>query len=463
LNGAGGKAGRRGAVGPGATRFSQAESGLSKLKDRAAMNLQSPDGNAASADDISRTEFLPFLISFSDMSKRAYLWPGLTTAIFVAILLALAAVKNEPAFFWVLSTYVAFVDIYLLYLACGRKQPFLYVLLIAFFAFGLDALLLPVIVGAESVLPSLVSPGLIEETVKALPLLMILVAGRFLSHARQRKYGLREPLDGILLAAASASGFSFLETMFVYVPHFGALVGTPRLLVNGFGHIAYAGVFGYFIGLAALHHRNWKKAALAVIFGFVLANVLHDLWDAMRFYAGVMRIVSPLHEVAVAVMSFVVLASTILKGREVSPEREFLWPYGSMPPYRAPVVEPLPAMPDLVGDIWLHIGVTRTRLTDDTDVTVREIPSLRAPMADGVVAEVRRHPTDPGVLVLRNLSTATWEAVMPNGTIRAVGPAGTVRLLGGTRLDFGSQAGAIMLTSHDPESDPPPKSDDEWC
>jgi len=172
---------------------------------------------------------------------------------------------------------------------------------------------------------------------------------------------------------------------------------------------------------------------------------------------------SPLHEVVVAVLAFVVLASVILKGREVSPEREFLWPYGSMAPYTAPEVDPLPAMSAPIGDIWLQIGTVRTRLAEDSRVTVREIPSLAATQTDGVIAEVRAHPTDPSFLVLRNLSTATWETVLPNGTVQAVRPAETIRLIGGMRLDFGTQHGAILVTAHDPESDPPPNSDDEWC
>lgn len=422
-----------------------------------------PDGNAAAADDISRTELLPFLLPFSDLRKRAYLWPGLTMAIFVAVLLALAGLDNEPGFFWVLATFITLGTLYFVHLACGQKQPFFYVLLIAVLAFGLDALLLTAIDKAESALPAFAAPGLVEETVKALPLGLVLLATWKLPRARRRKYGLREPLDGILVAAASASGFAFLETMFVYVPHFGAMIGAPRMLTNGFGHIAYAGALGYFIGLAALHGHNRKKAILAVIVGFLIANLLHDLWDAMRFYEGAFRVMSPLHEVAVAVLAFVILASMILKGREVSPEREFLWPYGSMAPYRAPEVDPLPAMPAQVGDMWLQIGAIRTRLAEDTFVTVREIPSLAARQTDGVVAEVRRHPTEAGLLVLRNLSSVTWEAVLSDGTVRAVAPAGTVRLIGGTRIDFGTQHGAILVTAHDPESDPPPKSDDEWC
>jgi RsiW-degrading membrane proteinase PrsW (M82 family) len=422
-----------------------------------------PDGDAATAGDISRTELLPFLLPFSDLRKRAYLWPGLTLAVFVATLLALAGLKEENGYFWVLASFISLSTLYLVYLACGRKQPFFYVLLIAFLAFWLDATILPAINKAESALPVFAAPGLIEETVKALPLLLVLLATWKLPHASQRKYGLREPLDGILIAAASASGFAFLETMFVYVPHFGALIGAPRMLTNGFGHIAYAGAFGYFIGLAVLHGHNRKKAIFAIVVGFLIANGLHDLWDAMRFYAGPLSVMSPLHEVAVAVLAFVVLASMILKGREVSPEREFLWPYGSMAPYRAPEVDPLPAMPPLVGDVWLQIGAVRTRLAEDAILTVREIPSLKARAPDGVVAEVRRHPTEPGLLVLRNLSSATWEAVLPDGSVRDVEPAQTIRLVGNTRLDFGTQHGAILVTAHDPESDPPPKSEDEWC
>ena len=427
------------------------------------MSSLPPNGDAAAADDISRTELLPFLLPFSDLRRRVYLWPGLTLAVFVVVLLALAGFKNEEGFFWVLATLISLGTLYLVYLACGQKQPFFYVLLIAVLAFWLDATILPGINNAEALLPVFVAPGLVEETVKAMPLGLVLLAAWKMPHARRRKYGLREPLDGILVAAASATGFSFLETMFVYVPHYGALIGAPRMLTNGFGHIAYAGAFGYFVGLAALHGHNRKRAVLAIVVGFVIANLLHDLWDAMRFYGGPLSMMSPLHEVAVAVLAFVVLGSMILKGREVSPEREFLWPYGSMAPYRAPEVDPLPEMPAPLGDVWLQIGAVRTRLAEDTLVSVIDIPSLKARAPDGVVGEVRRHPTETGLLVLRNLSSARWEAVLPDGSVREVEPAQTVRLVGGTRLDFGTQHGAILVTAHDPETDPPPKSDDEWC
>jgi hypothetical protein len=162
-------------------------------------------GNANDRE-ISRAELLPFLTSFGDLRRRAFLWPGVTLAVFSAALLVFAAVDSEPGFFWCLAGLISLANLYLIYLACGKKMPFLFVFLIAVFAFGLDILLTPVIIGVETVLPELISPGLAEETAKAIPLLLVLGFGLLLSHPWQRKFGLREPLDGILLAAASATG-----------------------------------------------------------------------------------------------------------------------------------------------------------------------------------------------------------------------------------------------------------------
>ena len=413
--------------------------------------------------EISRADLLPFLTSFSELRRRSFLWPGVTLALFSSALLIFAAMDSQAGFFWCLSGLISLGNLFLIYLWCGKKMPFLYMLAVAMAAFGLDAALSPLIVAAERVMPTAIAPGIIEESVKVLPVVMVLAAGLLLSHPLQREYGLREPLDGIILAAASATGFAYLETMFIYVPKYGALISTPRLLVNIFGHIAYGSAFGYFIGLAALRHRRAIPAVIAVAIGFALANLLHDLWDAMRFYGGSLAIMSPIHEVVIAVVCFVVLGSLIMKARELSPEREFLWPFGSLMPYRAPEVEPLPEMPILPGDIWLMIAGRRLSLTETTHLTVRDIPCLGAPTADGIVAEVREHPDDPSLLVLRNLSKNIWEAVLPNGTVRTIEPAGTVRLIAGTRIVFGTQAGVILVTSTEIGADPRAHAEVEWC
>ena len=413
--------------------------------------------------EISRADLLPFLMSFTELRRRSFLWPGVTLAVFSAALLIFAAAGSEKGFFWCLSALISLGNLFLIYLWCGKKMPFPYILAVAVAAFALDAALSPLIIAAEKVMPTIVAPGIIEESVKVLPVVIVLAAGWLLPHPLQREYGLREPLDGIILAAASATGFAFLETMFVYVPKYGELISAPRLLVNIFGHIAYASAWGYFIGLAALRHRRAIPAAIAVGIGFLLANLLHDLWDAMRYYGGSLAIMSPIHEVVIAVLCFVVLGSLIMKARELSPEREFLWPFGSMLPYRAPEVEPLPAMPVLPGDIWLMIAGRRLSLTETTHVTVRDIPCLQAPGADGIVAEVREHPDDPSLLVLRNLSKNLWEAVLPDGAVRRIEPAGTVRLIAGTRIVFGTQAGVILVTSTEIGANPRAHAEEEWC
>ena len=413
--------------------------------------------------EISRADLLPFATSFGEVWHSAFLWPGATLAVFTAALLILAATNNETGFFWCLGCLISLGNLFLIYTWCGKKMPFLYMVAVAVLAFVIDAALSPLVIAAEATLPTIVAPGIIEETVKILPVVIVLAGGLLLSHPLQREYGLREPLDGIILAAASATGFAFLETMFIYMPKYGALISTPRLLVNIFSHIAYAGSFGYFIGLAALRHRRAIPAAIAVAIGFGLANLLHDLWDAMRFYGSSLAIMSPIHEVVIATICFVVLGSLITKAREMSPEREFLWPYGSLMPYRAPEVAPLPAMPVLPGDIWLMISGRQLSLTETTHLTVRDIPCLTAPAADGIVAEVREHPDDPALLVLRNLSKETWEAVLPDRAVRKVGPAGTLRLLAGTRIVFGAQTGVVIVTSTEIGANPRAKPEEEWC
>lgn len=413
--------------------------------------------------EISRADLLPFATSFGELWRNAFVWPGATLAAFTAALLIFAAMKNEAAFFWCLGGLISLGNLFLIYLWCGKKMPFLYMLAIAVLAFILDAVLCPLVIAAEGMMPPIVAPGIIEEAVKILPVVFVLAAGMLLSHPLQREYGLREPLDGIILAAASATGFAFLETMFIYMPKYGALISTPRLLVNIFSHIAYAGSFGYFIGLAALRHRRAIPAVIAVAIGFALANVLHDLWDAMRFYGSSLALMSPIHEVVIATICFVVLGSLITKAREMSPEREFLWPYGSLMPYRAPEVAPLPPMPVLPGDVWLMISGRQLSLTETTHLTVRDIPCLTAPAADGIVAEVREHPDDPSLLVLRNLSTKTWEAVMPDHAVRKIEPAGTVRLLAGTRIVFGTMTGVVIVTSTEIGANPRAKPEEEWC
>ena len=142
--------------------------------------------------------------------------------------------------------------------------------------------------------------GFFEEIVKALPIFALVAADRFMTPEVRAKIGIEEPLDGILIGAASGGGFAIAETLMQYTPRdlvntwtnivFGFRNVTDsqnadavlnrmsfdqlkrgdqpgQLLLNtapgikwliirsidlSFGHMAYAGYFGYFIGLSVI-------------------------------------------------------------------------------------------------------------------------------------------------------------------------------------------------------------------
>ena len=55
--------------------------------------------------------------------------------------------------------------------------------------------------------------GFFEETVKALPIFALVIAGRYMTPEMRAKIGVEEPLDGILIGAASGGGFAIMETL----------------------------------------------------------------------------------------------------------------------------------------------------------------------------------------------------------------------------------------------------------
>ena len=61
------------------------------------------------------------------------------------------------------------------------------------------------------------------------------------------------------------------------------------------------------------------------------------------------------------------------------------------------------------------------------------------------VAEVTRHPSDPGRWGLKNLTGERWTAVGADGTVRDVEPGRNLLLAVGTRIHFGKAEGEIRL------------------
>ena len=290
-----------------------------------------------STDSVTLTQLFPILSTGKELANKAYLVPGIITVGFVVLMFA--AVGQPVAFNLLLATYLVGAAFYLVYQLCGKRKPW-WVLVgaLGVMVLVLRSPILPAfIVLFRQILPGRLpaagesisffhlvtsmffGAGLMEELLKAIPVLLAYWCGRWVRSPWQEKIGVWEPLDGILLGTAAAAGFTLVETLGQYVPEIeqqsGSLEGLqlliPRVLGSVAGHIAYSGYLGYFIGLSVLKPRKrWSILSI----GYLSAAILHALWNA----AGT---INALFLMVVGGVSYAFLAAAILKARQLSPTR----------------------------------------------------------------------------------------------------------------------------------------------
>ncbi|MEM1394543.1 MAG: PrsW family glutamic-type intramembrane protease, partial [Cyanobacteria bacterium P01_H01_bin.150] len=303
--------------------------------------------NYSKPDSVSFTQLFPIISTGKDLTSKAYLIPGILTVVFVVLMFA--TVGNSQLNQVIVAVYIAFAAYYFIYQLCGKHKPW-WVLLTMALSTALilkSPILYLFIYLFRQVLPgSLPSPGesitftellvrmffgagLMEELLKILPVIAIYFIGLKLSSPWKERIGVWEPLDGILLGAASAVGFTLLETLGQYVPAAtqsaamqsgvetaGQLVGLqlliPRILGSVAGHMAYSGYLGYFIGLAVLKP---KLGGQILLVGYLSASALHALWNATGANNALLLVI-------VGVLSYAFLMAAILKARVLSPNRE---------------------------------------------------------------------------------------------------------------------------------------------
>ena len=299
---------------------------------------------SSEADHVSLTQLFPIFSTGRHLTNKAYLLPGGITVAFVVSLFL--SVGNPLRFNRLLAAYLAGAAYYFIYQLCGKRKPWwllvgtaLSTVLILFspvldlcvYVFrevlpgslpdnnagvSLPVLLVKMFFGA----------GLMEELLKAIPVLAIYLLGTRLRSPWRERLGVWEPLDGILLGSASAVGFTLMETLGQYIPEIykaNLMAGEgaaqlaslqlliPRVLGSVAGHMAYSGYLGYFIGLSVLRsRRRWRILGV----GYLTASALHALWN-------VTGALSPVLLAVVGVLSYAFLAAAILKARELSPTR----------------------------------------------------------------------------------------------------------------------------------------------
>jgi protease PrsW len=149
--------------------------------------------------------------------------------------------------------------------------------------------------------------GLIEETVKLVVPLGLLLWGRF-----------RAPADGVLFGVAAGMGFAVMETMgygLVALIQSGGRIGPAEelLLLRGVlapvGHAAWTGLLAAALWRTRMqprHARVWVALAAA----FAAAVTLHALWDSTD---------STVARVAIGLLSGTLLATRIGRLRRLGP------------------------------------------------------------------------------------------------------------------------------------------------
>lgn len=322
------------------------------------------------ANGLSMTQLFPILSTGKDLKTKAFLVPGILMTIFVVGMFA--SIGSPGLFNLLLALAIASGGYYFVYQLCGKVKPWWWLIsaalltcLLLIFNFNVGSSAEPRIIGIwglinwiyRDILPGDVfglrqgnpsfstnlianifgrdsyptalitnffGAGLAEELLKSIPIFVAAFVG---SQYRSQRLGVWEPLDGILIGAASAVGFTLLETLGQYVPNIvsdlapragaGAaqLVGLqlliPRVLGSVAGHMAYSGYFGYFIGLSIIRpaHR-WQILAI----GYLFASVLHALWNSASTLGEIVQVL-------VGIISYMFLTAAILKARALSPNR----------------------------------------------------------------------------------------------------------------------------------------------
>jgi protease PrsW len=138
--------------------------------------------------------------------------------------------------------------------------------------------------------------GLIEEASKLIiPAAILLLVSRY-----------RSPANGLLIGVAAGAGFAALETMgyafTTLIASHGSITATvDTLMLRGFlspaGHMAWTGITAAALYAAAA--SGWQsRKVLQFVGAFVVAVVLHALWDSQQSLVGM---------VVVAVASLAVL------------------------------------------------------------------------------------------------------------------------------------------------------------
>ena len=278
--------------------------------------------------------------------------------------------------------------------------------------------------------------------------------GRILSNLDGQTWTV-STLSGGSLPVAPGSAFALVESLTEYGPEYAIAKALRSGLAHGnphtpaeiyqlwavlynlmgqilravdlvFGHLAWSGLFGYFIGMAVMRPRSAVKLLTV---GYLTAATLHTVWDASDGFN------LPL-EMAVGLTGYCLMAIAILKARKISPSRKDNFASTMTKMRTVPPSLPVQVEPALViaGKCFpMRVGL----------VQMNDVPGLEPAGGDGMVGEFNVNPKDPRMIGLKNLSASVWVRRTGSGEERTIEPGKSVHLTGGSTIHFGAIEGKV--------------------
>ncbi len=467
------------------------------------------------------SEVLPVRSRTTRFWRSKVLIPALATVATTMLLFNNGAQTLDD--FWryalILGIFIVFMLFYAMYLYGNSRKPFWvflfpYLVTVVFFLPPLGAIIFGMIAfvfrdilpGGEvavdaGFIPNFIShffgAGMCEELFKALPI--FIMAGFGLSAASQKdtkmgrlldRLAVRTPLDGLLAGAASGAAFISFETFGqyynstfasqaiaqnnVYAGLAAALqLAIPRSLQGLVGHMAWNGIFGYFIGLA-LRYRT--RAIPLLLAGWLIPSAMHGFWNG-----GAIALGTPAMWLS-GMTTIVFFLATLLKARQLEPHpespREGSVVLGSavrgMAPVsaaRAPVSAPVakatafsPVVTARPADVSTPASVSKrpksiqrgTLIVSAGEHEFPALPGTRIDLADyadlqpyaaGFSGEVSAHPSDASIIGLKNLGAKPWTLFSAKGVSQVVEPGRSARLEPGSRIVQGELVVSVSRAS----------------
>jgi RsiW-degrading membrane proteinase PrsW (M82 family) len=287
---------------------------------------------------ISVSAIFPVVSGKLDLHQKGFLIPGIVTVIFVV---AMLATQNTNNFLYILAAYLAMASHYVIHKICHKHKPW-WLLVSLGLATGL-----PLLTGFHElttifsdILPGdffkhnenifaitikeFFKAGLLEELFKVLPVVYFL--GRLLQSPKRELIGVWEPMDGILLATASATGFALVESLMKVheeTQSKGSFAGLtlliPLILGDICGQVAYSGYFGYFIGLGAMKPKKlWQFIGI----GYLTSALLHTIGAIISELQKEHKLdflIGNLLLALIGSVAYIFLMAAILKANQLSP------------------------------------------------------------------------------------------------------------------------------------------------